>query len=529
MLNEKKQESINELLQRVEDKILNKANADFLIKLINKAEDIEEVQAIMAIGNTYKRTGFHFDFRKEPDCSNIKYLKKNKELSFTIDLKATTHKLIIGDNYDSLKQLLITHRGLIDVIYIDPPYGKDSLGNFADTNYTNAITRDNLLSMLYVRLQLAKQLLSENGVLFCSIDEKNNAYLRCLCNDIFNEYNVDELIWQKMDPKTDRNTNAKIIHRFKSIHESIIVCYKDKSSTIFDKIMRLPEWKNEQTNPDNDPRGPWSSGIISFEEGHAKEDKSSENYYSIITPSGKEYTRHWFVSKEEFQRLREDNRISFPKNGDGVPRLKTFQHEEKEYYMESILRGFGTSSSAKDEILSIFSDRNAFDTPKPVKLLVELFRATSNKDSIILDFFAGSGTTGQAVLELNQEDGGNRTFILCTNNEVTTLTPNGIAYDITSKRLKRTMTGECYDGTSDFEWIKNNSPYGDNLEVTEITEISPTINSKGQTPFDVIDEQLYGLSSFDNKEDKINWVCTYFKSTMKNIESNKKYCERWGE
>ena len=209
-----------------------------------------------------------------------------------------------------------------------------------------------------------------------------------------------------------KNTNAKIIRRFKNIHEGILVCYKNKNNKIFNKMMKLPEWKNKQTNPDNDPRGPWSSGIMSYEEGHKNEDKNSENYYSITTPSGKVYTRHWFVTKEEFERLRNDNRISFPKNGDGVPRIKTFENEEKDYYMESILRGVGTSSTAKNELLEIFNDREIFDTPKPTKLIKELVRVASDKNSIILDYFAGSGTTAQAVYELNKEDNGTRKFIL---------------------------------------------------------------------------------------------------------------------
>ena len=163
--------------------------------------------------------------------------------------------------------------------------------------------------------------------------------------------------------------------------------------------------------------------------------------------------RHWFVTKEEMDFLIQDNRIYFPKNGDGVPRLKTFENEEKEYYMTSILTGFGTSSSAKDEILNIFGDRAIFDTPKPVKLIKEIIRVSTNKNSYVLDFFAGSGTTGQAVLELNKEDGGNRRFILCTNNE------NNICTDVTYPRLKTVITGIRPDGTKYSDGIPANLIY----------------------------------------------------------------------
>ena len=118
-----------------------------------------------------------------------KYFSKNMNLSFKANDNAITHKLIIGDNYDALLNLLVSYRGKIDVIYIDPPYGKDSMGEFAQTSYDNALTRDNLLSMMYPRLVLAKQLLSENGIIFCSIDDKNESYIKCLMDEIFEERN----------------------------------------------------------------------------------------------------------------------------------------------------------------------------------------------------------------------------------------------------------------------------------------------------------------------------------------------------
>ncbi len=125
------------------------------------------------------------------------------------------------------------------------------------------------------------------------------------------------------------------------------------------------------------------------------------------------------------------------------------------------------------------------------------------------------GTTGQAVLELNKEDQGNRQFILVTNNEVTETTPNGIAYDVTSKRLKRVMTGECYDGTNDFKWIKENKPLGDNLDVYEIAEVSN--NNQKHSAFEVIDEALYGLDPL-SPEEKIKFVCENFSVTQKTLQ-----------
>ncbi|MBR8463870.1 hypothetical protein KDD93_04670, partial [Campylobacter sp. faydin G-24] len=157
--------------QDLRDKgIIETENAEFLKKLVDKAENTEELIKIKALGTRYQRTGFHFDVRFEISGDNtIKYFKKNEELSFKYGGGGGTHRLIIGDNYNALNNLLITHRNKIKVIYIDPPYGKDSMGRNAETNYDNAIKRDNLLSMLYNRLLLAKQLLSDDGVIFFSI------------------------------------------------------------------------------------------------------------------------------------------------------------------------------------------------------------------------------------------------------------------------------------------------------------------------------------------------------------------------
>ena len=143
-----KQSLIDEINLRVDDKILERSNADLLIKLINQAETLTEAISIAELGTTYKRTGFHFDKRLEKIGNTIKYFKKNEKLSFSDGSGDVPNKLIVGDNYDALLNLLVEYKGRIDVIYIDPPYGKDSMGEFAQTNYNNALTRDNILSML---------------------------------------------------------------------------------------------------------------------------------------------------------------------------------------------------------------------------------------------------------------------------------------------------------------------------------------------------------------------------------------------
>ena len=177
-----------------------------------------------------------------------------------------------------------------------------------------------------------------------------------------------------------------------------------------------------------------------------------------------------------------------------------------------------SNTNGKKDLESIIPNANSyFKNPKPVSLISALIDLVCVKDdAIILDFFAGSGTTGQAVLERNR-NGKCNTFLLCQINEKTDETPNGIAYEVTSKRLKRIMTGVCYDNTSNFSWIKSNMPYGGKLEVYEIAEVSNTSATPGNTPFDVIDETLYGQKKFKTTREKIEWVCSKFSKTQMTV------------
>ena len=250
----------------------------------------------------------------------------------------------------------------------------------------------------------------------------------------------------------------------------------------------------------------------------------------------------WRWSKDKFKYGLENGFIVIKNGRDGNPRIytKTYlnctleKDNNGEFYIKysdkagkyyttlSFMENDCSNDYGKKELDRIFNNSNdLFKNPKPVALISKLIKMSClNDDAIILDFFAGSGTTAQSVLELNKEDGGNRQFILCTNNEITDMNPNGIAYDVTSKRLKRIMTGKCYDGTTDFDWIKNNDPYSDNLDVYEIGKVANSESTEGKTPFDVIDETLYGKDKFSNIKDKIEWVCNNFEYTQKSIESD---------
>lgn len=501
---------ILELDKRIADKIIEQSNADLLKKLINNAESVNEAIMIAELGTTYKRTGFHFDKRLEKMTDTIKYFKKNEKLSFVQDKSALTHKLIIGDNYDALLNLLIEYRGKIDVIYIDPPYGKDSMGEFAQTNYDNAITRDNLLSMLYPRLVLARQLLSESGVIFCSIDDKNQAYVKGLFDEVFGESNfVANFIWKK---KNVVQNDAKFVS---TDHEFLLAFGRNVEQLEFNLLPRTEKQNARYSNPDNDPRGEWTSVALTA--------KSGSSTYELTFPNGVAWKPNAGVfprlSKESLLKAYSENRLWFGANGKNVPRLKKYLSEMRDGIISNTIwlnENVGSTQIAKEILKSILND-NIFDTPKPTDLIKRCINLSGNQSAIVLDFFAGSGTAGQAVLELNKQDGGKRQFILATANEITDTTPNGIVHDVTSKRLKRVMTGKDYDGTTNFKWNEKNKPLGDNLAVYDIATVANFEATEGKTPFDVIDETLYGKEKMSVKE-KIQWVCENFEGTQKKLE-----------
>ena len=308
---------IAEIQRRVDDKILEQTNADLLTKLIRNADTLDEAMAIAQLGTTYKRTGLHYDKRLEKQRGNtIKYFKKNEQLSFSDGSDSPHHKLIIGDNYDALQNLLIQYRGKVDVIYIDPPYGKDSMGEFAQTNYDNAITRDNLLSMLQPRLELAKQLLAEEGTIFCSIDDKNHAYVKCLFDEVFGESNFEgQIHWRRRHNQP--NDKTKLIG---IVAEHILVYSKNHE---YHKNFGIGKvgLTGKFSNPDNDPRGPWLSNPWKAAKGRGG------TKYELTTPAGIVYNEIWYGSKTTFEKHVEDNRVLWTKEGRGIPRIKVFQSE----------------------------------------------------------------------------------------------------------------------------------------------------------------------------------------------------------
>ena len=360
-----------------------------------------------------------------------KTLRPCKEESVNWD---TTENLYIeGDNLEVLKLLQESYLGKVKMIYIDPPYntGNDFIyrddfaqdaddyaeesgqldedGNrlFRNTD-SNGRFHSDWCSMIYSRLLLARNLLSDDGVIFVSMDENEIQTIKQIMCEVFGEKNyVQEIIWhKKFSPQND----AKY---FSLNHESILCFAKEKNLFNRHLLPATEEMKARYKNLDNDPRGPWTSGDCTI--GRMTE----KDYYPITTPSGREVYPSkgnvWRFSKETFKKLLDDNRIWFGADGDNMPRVKRFISETNPGIVPISIWSYediGHTQSASQDLKKLFDDEVVFDYPKPVNLVRRCLQIASDKESIILDFFSGSATTAHAVMQLNAEDGGRRKFIM---------------------------------------------------------------------------------------------------------------------
>jgi adenine-specific DNA-methyltransferase len=295
--------------------------------------------------------------------------------------------------------------------------------------------------MIYPRLWLSRNLLKDDGVIFVSIDDDEVANLRKVMDEIYGEENfVASVIWEK---KFSPQNDAKWLS---DNHDYILIYAKNKEIWRPNLLQRTEEQNGRYKNLDNDLRGVWTSSDLTVKRFTEKD------IYEIITPSGKSIYptkgRSWIVSKKRFKELEKDNRIWFGEDGNGVPRLKRFLSDVKNGITPLTLwkhAEVGHNQAAQQELKQLFDNESYFDTPKPVKLLKRILHLGSSKDDIILDFFAGSGTTAHAVMDLNKEDGGNRKYILVQLPEATDAKSEAYRAgykkisDITKERVKRVI------------------------------------------------------------------------------------------
>lgn len=337
--------------------------------------------------------------------------------------EAPNHILIEGDNLEALTALSYTHAGKIDVIYIDPPYNtgnKDFSYNDTFIDRENGYRHSMWLSFMDKRLEISKNLLSSRGTIFISIDDNELSQLKLLCDEIFGERN-----FIACPVRRRRKSQANLSKNISTIHEYVLI-YRKNIEHELNKVeanLDLDSFKN----PDNDPRGPYTT-MPCTNRGGTK--------YSVVTPTGNVIEDEWRFKKQTYDQLFEDNRIVFPRGGKGKPRYKLFLSEKQ--------RGGVIPNSWWDELesnqegaalLKQILGEDAFSNPKPVGLITFIEKLSTLKDSTILDFFAGSGTTLHATMQLNAEDGGHRRCILATNNE------NGICENVTYERNRRVIQG----------------------------------------------------------------------------------------
>lgn len=359
--------------------------------------------------------------------------------------------IVQGDNLLALKALLPRYAGQVKCIYIDPPYNTGNEGWVYNDNVNSPEIRrwlgetvgregetldrhDRWLCMMYPRLMLLKQFLREDGAIFISIDDNEVASLRLIMDEIFGNQNfIATLLWQKVySPKNSA-------HHFSEDHDYVTVYAKNAATWMPNLLPRTEEQNAAYKNPDNDPRGSWKTSDLSARNYY------SEGSYSVTSPSGRTIEsppkgRYWTISKKKLIELDRDNRIWWGKDGNSIPQLKRFITDVKDGRVPQTMwfyKDVGHTQEAKQELVDIVpfeTSDDVFITPKPTWLIQRILQIATDKDSLVLDSFAGSGTTAHAVLKQNAEDGGNRHFILVEMD-------NTIAQTVTAERVKRVSQG----------------------------------------------------------------------------------------
>ena len=357
----------------------------------------------------------------------------------SVDFDNTQNLYIEGDNLDVLKVLRETYLGKVKMIYIDPPYntGNDfvynddfaqdknefeqSSGLFDDegnqtidpmqrNTESNGRFHTDWLNMIYPRLKVARDLLSEDGVVFISIDDNEVENLRKVCDEVFGEMNFQACItWRRRTNQP--NDKSRMIAK---VAEYILVYARNdnylSNNKLFHGVPLSDKRKSEYTNPDNDPKGPWSTNPWKAAVGRGG------TLYDITTPTGIQYIETWYGNKETFNKYLAENRVHWTDGGNGYPRIKIYLKDVEKEGQASInfftCEQYGSNQEGSSEMDSLFNQKGIFDNPKPVKLIKTFAHIITDEESFVIDFFSGSATTAHAVMKLNAEDGGNRKFIM---------------------------------------------------------------------------------------------------------------------
>jgi adenine-specific DNA-methyltransferase len=359
--------------------------------------------------------------------------------------------IIHGDNLHALKALLPLYAGKVDCIFIDPPYNTGNEGwNYNDNvnspmmkewlssnpvNSEDMLRHDKWCAMMYPRLKLLYELLSENGSFWITLDDNEVHHARAMLDEIFgDDHCIGQLAWQKRTSRENRAVLSPSIDH--------LIAYSRSSSSLWRLFRNVLDVEDEgYSNPDNDPRGEWKSIPFSAQ-GYRK-----NQVYKITTPTGKVLEppkgRSWGATEPEFNSLKQKKRVYWPKEGDGRPRIKQFPEDAKGLVPDTLWLAseVGDTESSKKLLLEIFSDRAEvnFHAPKPPALVERILRIATKSNSVVLDSFAGTGTTAQAVMLANKHDSGNRVFVLVELEDY--------ADTLTAERVRRVIKGYKFEGT----------------------------------------------------------------------------------
>ncbi|WP_321807802.1 site-specific DNA-methyltransferase [Burkholderia sp. BCC1993] len=408
-------------------------------------------QALIAIlkrRDAQARYGLHWE---RSDIEADKALNRDfvgLEFDASLSCGAGPHRnfIIEGDNYDALRHLATTHAGAFHLIYIDVPYNtgrRDFVYNDHYFDTTNRYRHSTWLEFMYQRLVLAKSLLREGGAIFISIDDNELFNLGLLMNQVFGERRfVANCIWQKRYSRENREAIGDA-HEYLLVYAPNPDKFKQRRGRIPLTEVQAKVYKNPENPSETDPTKRWR-GIPMTAQGFRP-----NQMYAITSPTGKVHTppegRCWSMVEPEFLKLQEQGRVYWGKDGNAQPSIIRYLSEVEGavpwtwWPHEEV----GHTDEARKEIQAIFGTQTAFDTPKPVRLMERVLQiGAPEKDALILDFFAGSGTTAQAVLKMNKEDGGARRFVLVSSREATDEDPDkNLCRDVCAKRVRDVIEG----------------------------------------------------------------------------------------
>lgn len=405
--------------------------------------DIEAFKAALPEGTTLtdETSGFNWlgknYARMLTNMDTTTLIRPDEEHNAKPENRDSKNVYISGDNLDALQHLVKSYGGKVKVIYIDPPYNTGSDGfvyndrfNFTADELAKRLDvsrerAERILSMtrrgsashaawltfMLPRLSFARNLLTDDGVIFISIDDNEQANLKKLCDEVFGEECfVAQFIWEKRKTRENRSSI--------SIRHDYVLCYVKDIELLEDSLgleIMTKAALSRYKNPDNDPKGPWTSVPAIAQAGHG----TKSQFYTFVAPNGKSYNLPsgscWRMTLEKMNEAVAQNKIWFGSDGNGVPRIKKYLSEGKQGLTpESIISSEkgGTNDSAKREIVELFNGKAVFETPKPVELIRHILSMTLGENVTVLDFFGGSSTTAHAVMQKNAEDGDNRKFIL---------------------------------------------------------------------------------------------------------------------